>query len=434
MAEITLINPPQTYLVEPNAQEHLGLMYLESYLKSRGVDVVYKNLANVGMDEVLSQIPESEYYGITTTILEYPEAEKLSEMLKERDNGKVLLGGGFVKSCFPYVNKDKFDGLVVGEGEKTLYHIVTDGLHDKVNVSEPILDLDSLPFPDHSKSEITGNFFIGGHKYSEGKSINLITSRGCPYDCKFCGSKKIWGGKVRYRSVDNVLKEIEQNVKNLGVTNIRFNDDNITHDLKRLKALCYGIEDIQYKYNTELNWRVSTRVVPSSKEMWKMMKDAGCKEVSFGIESYDPKVLGLLNKRASVYQNKKAIEDCSSAGIKPRQLMMINTPGEDEDTVLLNMEALIEQDNPAVSCKPFVVYPGTDIWDNPQNYHIKLRSKDFEKLNFNYFRWKKDKNGDIVQTNAIPNHINDGQTLVEMINRRERFLRFIEDIDIDALK
>jgi radical SAM superfamily enzyme YgiQ (UPF0313 family) len=121
-----------------------------------------------------------------------------------------------------------------------------------------------------------------------------------------------------------------------------------------------------------IRWRGSIRVIPSSVEMYQMMKESGCVELSFGIESGDQNVLTLMNKGIKVANNVKAIQNAKEVGILTRALMMMGTPGETRDTLHRNM-GFVEQAKPdMVSLKIFVPYPGTDIYHDPEKYKCKI--------------------------------------------------------------
>ena len=103
-----------------------------------------------------------------------------------------------------------------------------------------------------------------------------------------------------------------------------------------------------------------------------MMKEAGCEEVSFGIESGDRSVLNLLNKGSSVGVNTQSIINAKKANILTRALMMMGTPGETRDTLYKNMNWVEVARPDMVSLKIFIPYPGTDIYHNPKKYKCKI--------------------------------------------------------------
>ena len=256
------------------------------------------------------------------------------------------------------------------------------------------------------------------------------------HNCAFCGSRRIWGEKLRYRSISNVLAEMEECIVKYGILNFRFSDDNVTHIFKRVKELCDGILELQKRHKVKLYWRISSRVFPSSVELWTMLRHAGCVEVSFGIESFDQNVLTAINKRTTVEQNIKAIRDTSAAGIKARLLMMINTPGETEETVGKNIEYLTmlykEDAIAGVSCKPFVLMPGCDIWDNPEKYGLITQKENIKTTKYNYWQFMKNEKGEIIENPIKPIHRLVGTTSKEMEQRRDKMFKFLKEYNMNA--
>jgi radical SAM superfamily enzyme YgiQ (UPF0313 family) len=122
----------------------------------------------------------------------------------------------------------------------------------------------------------------------------------------------------------------------------------------------------------KIRWRGSIRTHPNDPELYEMLAESGCEELSFGIESGESRVLKLLNKNATVTQNGIAIRNAKKAGIYTRALMMMGTPGETKDTLHIN-KYWVEQAKPdVVSLKMFIPYPGTDIYHNPEKYKCKI--------------------------------------------------------------
>jgi radical SAM superfamily enzyme YgiQ (UPF0313 family) len=116
-----------------------------------------------------------------------------------------------------------------------------------------------------------------------------------------------------------------------------------------------------------------------------MMKESGCEELSFGIESGDQSVLNLMNKGIKIANNIKAIQNAKEAGILTRALMMMGTPGETRETLYANM-GFVELVKPdMVSLKMFVPYPGTDIYHNPKKYNCRIHLP-LEEVNNSAYR------------------------------------------------
>jgi anaerobic magnesium-protoporphyrin IX monomethyl ester cyclase len=404
MLDVCLINPPHPYLAEPDAQQPLGLLYVASSCKSSGLSTECWNLTNFSMEEDFS-IPEARVFGITGTSLDMSTINKLVKKLQEFfPEALFVVGGPISLSPLSYFSK-RIDVIFKGEAEngfpifvrciregKSLESacyasgessIIKGSKGRYVVIGSPSKDLDALPFPDRrmkGNSRVGGNIFardrvfLENHISSEWLSATISSSRGCVGNCSFCCAPRLWKG-LRFRSPRSLILEIEMLRREFGVSQLRFSDESMTLDIDHLREMC------AYLKREKVVWRSSVRVCPSSVEMWRMMKEAGCMEVAFGIESGDPNVLKVLQKGVSVEQGKKAISDAKQAGLVVRALFMVSTPGETPFTFKRNLRYLVETKADLVSITNFVPFPGCDVWENPKKYRCSLVSKNLDDYN-----------------------------------------------------
>lgn len=377
--KIVLINPPHPYLKEPKTQSPSGLMYLAAVLEEAGYHVIIDNLTDAKDDYLISQ---ADLYGISGTVMDIPIINDIIARLKLK--GKTIMVGGPCAAASETIQGA--DSICFGEGEITILKMVKDFL--KGNLSngyqgESIQNLDKIPFPArHLIDYLGGRIFVRDYETKGEQSTVIMTSRGCSHHCAFCSSPGFRGGsRVRFRDIGKVIEEIKfvQDIYN--VHQFRFSDDNFTMIPSRAMAMSKLMEPLNIK------WRVSARVTPNKPEMWKAMYDAGCREVSFGIESFDQHILNRLNKRATVQQNKDALRNAHEAGLTARCLLMVGCPGQNKDSMRRNIDAINELKEyiASVSCTTFMPLPGSDIWDNPSKYGIKIINKDFTDYNFYLF-------------------------------------------------
>jgi len=237
--KICLVNPPHPYLKQPTAQAPLGLLYIASALREKHIDVSVLDLGGQHYSDNFS-IPSADLYGITGTVLDRVPCTVVAERIKvKHPKAKVIIGGPI--SLTPeYLDEGIFDSVVVGEGEKIIFDVMRDYPNLKwIYQAGRIVDLDVLPFPARDMIKAKGgNVFAFNKNYRTGGSIVLITSRGCPYGCYFCASPGIWKKKVCFRSVDNVLEEVDEVKNKFGITQLRFSDDTLTLRQHRLSDLC----------------------------------------------------------------------------------------------------------------------------------------------------------------------------------------------------
>lgn len=384
MHDIVLIYLPHPYLKQPDAQAPLGLMYLASVLREKGIDVAIKNYSSYLTYEAISDLPEAKVFGITVTSLEIPQANRFAHLIREKYwNSRIVLGGpGTLAQEF--VDWNVIDSICKGDGEQTILDIFDERDQlKKIYVGNAILDIDSIPFParDMMKDKQGGNIFAFNKNYKSGGSTVIITSRGCPFNCSFCSAPLLRQTNcgMRYRSPENIHDEVKHVIENYNIKQFRFSDDMFTAKKKRAIRVARSLGKL------DVAWRISCRVKPFDEELAKELYDAGCMEMSFGIESFDNNVLKMLKKQTTAEDNARALEICDKIGIKTRILFMIRTPGQTNKTVRTNIEWLERVPYNIIACTSFVPIPGSDIWYNPDDYGIEILNKNLDDFNFYFF-------------------------------------------------
>jgi anaerobic magnesium-protoporphyrin IX monomethyl ester cyclase len=184
----------------------------------------------------------------------------------------------------------------------------------------------------------------------------------------------MWGQRVRFRSPDNIIQELEQIIRDYGVRYFRFHDDTMTLNKKRLLELCKKMIPLN------IHWRAHTRVDHSDMETLVSMKNAGCDEIGYGIESASPEVLAINNKKIKIEQAKQAIKNAKNAGLRVRLFFIVGLPGETRNTIRKNIEFIDEAHPDGVDISTFIPFPGCDIYEKSQNYGIEIQTNDYEKF------------------------------------------------------
>ena len=358
---VNLINPPQEELYDPSAYPHLGLLYLGAVLKKDGFKVRYVDLAE-GKDY---KIPKADCHLITITTPTYNSAMKVIRGID--DGGRILVGG-----IHPSVCPNDFDNditVVKGEAEKSISDILSRRTKEKVIDCEPIKDLDSLPFPARDlipkeKLRHLGN--VHGDSYKgDGAATTIISSRGCPFRCNFC-CKIHQTEYARYRSAENVKQEIVECQEKYDIHHFRFVDDIFTLNRKRVYEICRALKPL------DVFWMTITRADSVDQNMLNSMFNAGCREVALGIESGSQRVLDLMGKRESPEQFLRAIAMIKDAGMKVKCFFMYGYPGETEHDIELTKKFIKRAKPDKWTVSRFVPLPGSDIWNNPKKYGIKI--------------------------------------------------------------
>lgn len=183
----------------------------------------------------------------------------------------------------------------------------------------------------------------------------VMTSRGCPWQCTFCGAETTWGRGFRARSVPHVLDGLEKALARLPVKMVQIKDDTFTTNKKRVLALCRGIRERGLGFL----WSCDTRVDLLTEELLREMRLAGCERLSLGVESGSQRILDAIHKKITVDEILESTRLAKAFGIKVRFYMMLGNRGETAETFRETL-AFLERARPhqyIFSC--LSVYPGT---------------------------------------------------------------------------
>lgn len=414
--KMTLINLPANHLRQPDAQVPLGLLYLAAVLENNKIDVEIKNYSSFTETEAIADLPESGYYGITCVSFQLLQANRFAKLIKGKyPDCKVILGGpGTITDEF--VDWKHVDSIVQGEGEITLLKVLSDfdqGIEQKIYAGELFGNLEKLPNPArHLVDYKGGNIFAFNKNYKGSESSQIITSRGCPYSCAYCAAAD---NKVRFRNVESVVDEIKQCVTDFGIKQFRIADDHFFANKKRVIKFAELVGDL------DIVFRISTRVKPLDFELLQLLQQAGLKEISLGIESFDDRVLRGLNKGTTAKDNVKALEICEKVGLVTRLLMMIGTPFQTNRTVKINIDYLLNVPFYIVCCTHFIPIPGSDCWYNPNKYEIEITDKNLD--NYNFYAFDKDGRREFKEVFRLI-----GRDMNSVRAENEYFMDFLESL------
>jgi anaerobic magnesium-protoporphyrin IX monomethyl ester cyclase len=209
-------------------------------------------------------------------------------------------------------------------------------------------ELDSIPF--------ISPFFA---EQKDGPAF-ILTARGCQYHCVFCDRNVLWGGGVRNRSVENVLEEIQEVVSKYHVREIRFLDEDLAADRKRLARLCDGMR----RMTGEFKWECSACVNSVSKELLLLMGHSRCGCIDFGMESASPNVLRRIGKRYSRQDILNAVRWARAANIQVEMMVTMGNPHETDSDKYLTLSLLKElgREIDSITTNRLVILPGTPLF------------------------------------------------------------------------
>lgn len=371
--KVVLVNPSDLRADNSLTYPPLGLLYVASMLKDRH-DVSVFDMR----DDKISNIPMADVYGFTSTTYQITEVKKLSRYLKKKYPSCFTVVGGSHVSALPSDAKGFFDCVIVGEGER----VVNDVINDKtggVVVGNSFENIDMIPFPSRyllPAHKIANRFLWHGYRYGMGpKATILLSSRGCPFKCRFCTNIR---QPVRFRSVDNFVSEIKTLIKDYGCRHFRFVDDHFTLNKNRLFKICDTLLGL------DIRFRCSARSDSINDDVCKALYDAGCREIGFGVETADDDILKVLDKTETVDQHKNAIKTAKKHGLRVKIFMMTGLPYETWATIEQNKKFISDVKPDKIIVTLFTPYPGCDIWEHPDKYDIAFIDKDFSNYHQSY--------------------------------------------------
>jgi len=328
-------------------------------------DPLWQEVKRVISDQAPSMV------GISCVTGNYGSAINVAKLVKEIDPNIPVVIGGFHPTIVTEEvlgNKD-IDVVVRGEGEHTLTHLATTmrsqgpldnipGISYKVkgkiihNPDRPqIANLDDLPFP-------AKHLLLERETYPSRAFGRLFTARGCPYYCIYCAAHALWTRKVRFRSPENVVQEIEQVKKNFGTHHFYFDDDTFTLNERRVIAIC----DLLIEKDLRISWGCETRVDHVSPDLSRKMREAGCEYCNIGVESGDEEILKKMRKGVTIEQTRNTRKVLKDAGIAFNAYFMIGFPWETA-TEIKRTVALMRELNPERAFYSIVTpYPKTELY------------------------------------------------------------------------
>ena len=362
----------------------LGLLYLGGVLERNGYkvkvyDVVDPNDESQLVNEVLKYQPDVLGFSFLTTAVE--KTNRIIQQLRTISGKSIFISGGVHSTALPQDTFERLglDYVICGEGEVSLLEFCNSlrtgsvrrdiaGLvyreDSKVTinpVSGYIEDLDSLPLPAWHLVDMEKYLFPPG--YIKGlfyrRTAPVLTSRGCPARCIFCSSPNIFGRMVRRRSVRSVVDEIKTLKDRYRIDGVFFLDDTFTVDRNWIMDFCKLMEEER----VNLDWSCQTRVNVVSREILERMKDAGCVQVDYGIESGSAKILKNLKKGTNIEQIKTAFKLAREVGLRTYGSVLLGSPGETWSDVQLTKKLLAEL-RPSLTLFNFLTpFPGSELYD-----------------------------------------------------------------------
>ena len=393
--DVLLINPPAqgVYDTLDIKLPPLGLAYIAAVLRQNGHFV---KIIDLNVDENLWELLSERKWGLvgmSGDTSRYPISLKIASQIKKYYGYTTVVGGPHVTFFDEQTLKTGvFDFVSRGEGEYVTLNLVNalesggdltkvrglsfikDGKLIRTPSEPPIKDLDALPFPARDllpmeKYKIT-RFY--------GRPItNMVTTRGCPFNCYFCSSSQFFGLYWRTRSPKNIVDEIEEVYYKYGYNAIAFVDDNFTLRADRVIEIAKEI----IKRKLDIYWWAFSRVdeLLKHEDMVEWMAKSGCKMIFLGIESVSKKILDEYNKRITALDSVQAVNLLRKHGISVWGSFIIGALDETEDMIKDTIRFAKMLDPKDVQFSVLTPFPGTRLYADAEKMGL------IEHKNWKYY-------------------------------------------------
>jgi len=398
--KIALIKPPSKI---PLTLPPTGLCYLVSYIKSKKIDVdisildCLKGCYDYDKFKKYIEDEKPDIVGFTAMTAEINSVLLCAKICKGINKSTIIIiGGSHVSNDPESVLMDKnVDFVFRGDVEDSFYRLILNlkknklifdnipNLGYKKNnelILNPIVfneDLDSLPFPNFdlvNPKEYPKCYFSKKHP-----TYPILTSRGCPYSCTFCTGNRIYGKKFRYRSPENIIKELKLAKEKYGIREFQILDDNFTLIKERVMKFC----DLLEKEDINLDWWCPNglRVETLDFELIKRMKETGCYAMVFGIESGSERIQKDMKKNLDFKKLREVIAICHKLKIRTQAGFIIGYPTETREDILKSIRLAKNLKLSRASFLLFQPLVGSEIYYKLKN-EGKLPRIDYSKCDY----------------------------------------------------
>lgn len=377
---------PKIYLVKLPHYYHiydwnlpLGLLYLGAFLKSRGLEPQLIDLSGIEEDN-WSFPQDGDFYCVSSNTPDFHLAVKISHYLKKITKGTLVVGG-IHSTAYPEdtLKHSSFDIAAFGEGEHTLFEIVTGEPYERIkgicyrkngqlliNAKRDLeKNLDIFSKPDLSLIDISKYKNPILIKRPESKGLPMLVSRGCPYECVFCASPTMWHRVTRFHGLDYIKENLDYYVE-LGIKYIFFCDDTLTINKDLLDKVGKELQ------SRNILWRCNSTTNVITQELTDMMYGYGCRQVDFGIESGSDRILKIIKKSSTSEKHRNAVLIAQKSGLMTKCMLMVGHPFETEEDVNQTIDFVKNTPSDLWALAVFMPLPGCEVAKEPKKFDFEI--------------------------------------------------------------
>lgn len=380
-----------------NRMAPLGLLSIAAYLEKKGHAIAIEDCLgpyvsatpDATVKRILDQRPD--LVGFSTTTSGFLDAHDLASRIKAiRPEVKTVFGGVHVSAMGGVLLErfDHIDYLCIGEGEETLSELAAgmepaaiNGLvwrNGSVTTNpprEPIVDLDSLPFPAYEKlAGFPKHYHLPLFSYIKPPGATMITSRGCPYQCSYC-DRSVFKRGYRFNSPEYIYEHMKHLRTRFGIRHINIYDDLFTLQRSRIEALCGML--INKPLGVQFNCAV--RVGHADDALLQLLKAAGCLMVSVGIESGDPALLEVHKPGVYLDEVRTTVARIHAVGLRVKGLFMMGLPGETIKSINMTSDFVMSLELDDMNMAKFTPFHGAPVWQSI--FNEGQVNEDWRKMN-----------------------------------------------------
>ncbi len=324
-----------------------GLLVIASLTpKDIEITLIDENFDNIDYDEDFGLI------GISAMTHQATRAYEIADEFRRR--GIQVAIGGIHATVLPDEAKKHCDFVFIGEAEETWPVFIQDFINGnplEFYKSERLIDMSLTPIPSYG--------LLQKERY---KVIWMQTSRGCPHDCEFCGSSRVYGYKYRHKTIHQVIDELNAIHAIWPDARINFADDNLLVDRSFSKELFRELKKLNFRWFAQ-----SDISIANDEEFLKTLKDAGCTTLFIGFESISESSLSTINKNKwklrQLADYSKAIEQVQSKGIGVVGAFIIGLDGDTKDTFNILIDFIINNHIYTPQITILTPLPGTRLFE-----------------------------------------------------------------------
>ena len=425
MATVTLIRPPllvPTWSDSGPLTPPVGPAYLAASLRQAGhvariVDGLGENpfqvtplfdnkVMAIGLrsEEIVERIEDdTDLIGVSCMFSQdWPEIRRLIQMVRGRFPKVPIVSGGehiTATAAFTLDSTPEVDVCVIGEGEETLVELTDavargasfdgiaglllrgDGGHRSTGSRTRIRNLDDIPLPAWDLVPIDKYLDNGlGYGVDLGRSMPIIATRGCPYQCTFCSNPEMWTTRWYARDPEKVLDEIQLYRDRYGATNFDFYD--LTAIVKRKWIIDFTNRILERKM--EFTWQLpsGTRSEAIDEEVCRLLYASGCRNMSYAPESGSPEVLKRIKKVVKLDRLEASVLSAVRNGLNVKLNIIMGFPNESRKELGQTVRFLARMGFAGVhdmSISLFSPYPGSEL------YHDLRKAGRIPELSDDYF-------------------------------------------------